>query len=267
MENDLIKIVSLPVIKVHLEQLAVEIKEKVSKIDGLVVNEDTVKETKKLRAELNKEFKELEMQRYAVKHEIMRKYDEFEAIYNECVKDIYNKADSELKEKIFSVEDKLRLEKENTLREFAEQHFKDRDIENIVKFEDIGLKVTLSASMKSFKDKILEFVDRVENDLNLIKEEEYSNEILLEYKNTLDYVKAKTIVTERKKELERLELQEELKEDKKALEEKVIEEVDEIITPVEVDEELITVSFRVTGSKDKIRKIRDFIIEMGLEYE
>lgn len=267
MENELITIETLPVIRVHLEQLAVEIKEKVSKIEGLVVNEDTVKETKKLRAELNKEFKELESQRFAVKHAIMEKYDEFEKIYNECVKDIYGKADNDLKEKINSVEDKLKLEKENTLREFAEQHFKDKDIENIVKFEDIGLNITLSASMKSLKDKVLEFVDKVDNDLKLIQEEEYGNEILLEYKNTLDFTKAKTRVVERKKELEKLELQQEFKEDKKALEQTVIDQVDEITAPLEIDEELYTVSFRVTGSKDKIRKIRDFIIELGLEYE
>lgn len=267
MENELITIETLPVIRVHLEQLAVEIKEKVSKIEGLVVNEDTVKETKKLRAELDKEFKELESQRFAVKHAIMEKYDEFEKIYNECVKDIYGKADSDLKEKINSVEDKLKLEKEEVLREFAKQHFEDRDIENIVKFEDIGLNITLSASMKSLKDKVLEFVDKVDNDLKLIQEEEYGNEILLEYKNTLDFTKAKTRVVERKKELEKLELQQEFKEDKKALEQTVIDQVDEITAPVEIDEELYTVSFRVTGSKDKIRKIRDFIIEMGLEYE
>lgn len=267
MENELITVDSLPVIRYHLEQLSLEVKAKTEKINDLVVTEDTYKETRKLRADLNKEFKELEAQRIAVKNAIMEKYNEFEKVYYECVKSVYNKADSELKEKINNVEDKLRGEKEAELREFARQQFNSKDIENIVTFENIGLNITISGSMKSFKEKIVEFADKVEADVNLIEEEEYRDEILLEYKDTLDFTQAKTKVIERKKELEKIQLQQEFKEDKKALEQTVIDQVDEITAPVEIDEELYTVSFRITGSKENIRKIRDFIIELGLEYE
>ena len=60
--NDLITIETLPVIKYHLEQLSIEIKEKVDRVNSLIVNEDTVKEVKQVRADLNKEFNELELQ-------------------------------------------------------------------------------------------------------------------------------------------------------------------------------------------------------------
>ena len=51
---------ALPIIKTHLEKLSIEIKEKVDKSLSLVCTEDTVKDVKKVRAELNKEFQELE---------------------------------------------------------------------------------------------------------------------------------------------------------------------------------------------------------------
>ena len=66
-ESKLIIIEQLPIIKSHLENLSVEIKEKVDRANSLVVNEETVKDVKQIRADLNKEFKELEEQRKQVK--------------------------------------------------------------------------------------------------------------------------------------------------------------------------------------------------------
>ena len=192
MENDLIVLEQLPKIKYQLEQLSVEIKEKVDKVNNLIVNEDTVKETKQLRAELNKEFNELETQRKQVKQAIMSKYDEFEEIYKENVSNLYKNADAQLKEKIDNVENELKLQKEETLREFFKQYQENFHIENIVQFEDVGLNITLSASEKSLKDEIVLFCTKISEDLKVINNEENKEEVLLEYKsNGFDYTIAK----------------------------------------------------------------------------
>ena len=53
------------------------------------MTEDTVKEIKKLRADLNKRFKELEDERKAVKAKVMAPYEAFEEVYKKYVTDIF----------------------------------------------------------------------------------------------------------------------------------------------------------------------------------
>lgn len=267
MNNEIIKLEQLPIIKYQLEQLAIEIKEKVDRANNLIVNDDTVKEVKQVRATLNKEFNELELQRKQVKQAIMSKYDEFEEIYKENVSNLYKQADVTLKEKIDNVENQLKQEKEDELREFVEQHCSTRNIH--IDFEIIDLNITLSASMKLLKEQALAFIEKVDNDLKLINMEEYSNEILYEYNQSHDFVNAKTKVVERHKQLEEIQKQQDMKQKQEKQEEKIIEKVDEIIAPVEVieDEDIIEVAFKVKGTKSQIKQIKELIIELGLEYE
>lgn len=268
MNKDIIVLEQLPVIKYKLEQLSVEIKEKVDRANSLVVNEDTVKDVKTVRAELNKEFNELETQRKQVKSAIMAKYDEFEEIYKENVSNLYKNADTELKEKIDNVENQLKQEKEEELREFVKQHCEANKIH--IEFEQIGLNITLSASMKSLKEQALKFIEKIVSDLKLIDLEEYKDEILLEYnKNGFDFSKAKLDIVTRYKQLEEIKKQQEEIQLQINDEAEVVEKVEEITTPKEIidDDELVTVLFKVTGTKEKIKQIKELIIKLGVEYE
>lgn len=268
--NELITIETLPVIKYHLEQLSKEIKEKVDKANALIVNDETVKEVKQVRADLNKEFTELESQRKAVKQAIMAKYDEFEEIYKENVSNLYKNADVELKNKIDNVENQLKEEKKEELELFAKEHIKFNNLEDIISFDDIGLNITLSASMKSLQTQILDFVNKVANDVKLISLEEYSDEILLEYKKCRgNYAQCKLNVLERHKQLE--EIHKKQKEVQLQIDEeaKVVEKVEEIVAPVEVidDEDIITVTFKITDTKENIIKVREYMKKEGIKYE
>ena len=267
--NDLITIETLPVIKYHLEQLSIEIKEKVDRANNLVCNDETVKTVKQVRADLNKEFNELETQRKQVKSAIMAKYDEFEEIYKENVSNLYKEADATLKEKIDNVENELKLEKEEELREFANQHIEANKLKDLIQYENIGLNITLSASMKSLKEQIIKYIEDVLNDLKLIELEEFKDEILVEYKNNKDFTKSKIDVITRHKQLE--ELQQKQKEIQLQIDEenKIVEKVEEIIAPKEIieDEEIIEVSFTVRGKVSKIKELKKWLKESELEYE
>lgn len=283
MNNELIVLEQLPIIRATLENLSVEIKEKVDRANNLIVNEDTVKEVKQVRADLNKEFNEWESQRKAVKQAIMAKYDEFEEIYKENVSNLYKNADSQLKEKIDNVENQLKQDKIDELEMFANQYFDFKDIADFVTFEDIGLNVTLSASMKSLKDQIVAFVEKISSDIQLIEMEEYKDEILVEYKNSLDFAKAKMAVVERHKQLDELKQKQEQQAEIKKEEEQVIKKVEsalfklndetgkyELVTaPKEIieDEDLITCTFTVTGTKEQVKQIKNLIVELGVKYE
>lgn len=268
MNNELITLEQLPIIKYHLEQLSVEIKDKVARATSLVVNDDTVKDVKQVRAELNKEFNELETQRKQVKSAIMAKYDEFEEIYKENVSNLYKNADAELKEKIDNVENQLKQEKEDELREFVKQHCEANKIH--IEFEQIGLNITLSASMKSLKEQALKFIEKVANDLKLIELEEYKDEILLEYNNNgFDFSKAKLDVITRHKQLEEIKKQQQEIQLQINDEAEVVEKVEEITTPKEIidNEELLTATFTITTTKENIIKVREFLKKEGIKYE
>lgn len=270
MNKELIVIEQLPIIKATLENLSVEIKEKVDRANSLIVNEDTIKEVKQVRADLNKEFNELEAERKAVKQAIMAKYDEFEEIYKENVSNLYKNADVELKNKIDNVENQLKEEKKEELELFAKEHIKFNNLEDIISFDDIGLNITLSSSMKSLQTQILDFVNKVANDVKLISLEEYSDEILLEYKKCRgNYAQCKLNVLERHKQLE--EIHKKQKEVQLQIDEeaKVVEKVEEITAPKEIieDEDLITVTFTITDTKENIIKVREFMKKEGIKYE
>lgn len=268
---------ALPVIKTYLENLSVEIKEKVDKSLSLVCTEDTVKDVKKVRAELNKEFQELEAQRKEIKSAILDKYNEFETIYKARVANLYTEADSSLKEKITNVEYQLKKEKEEEIREFFEEHCKARNLDGWFCYEMITLNVTLSASMKSLKEKIIAILDEVAKAIQLIKMEEFADEIMLEYKNSLDFGNSKMKVVERHKQLELMKQREEELARKKAEEEKVIEVVEKVIeeeitAPELVEEEveeqqMMVVAFQVTATVEQIRELKQWLKEKEIAYE
>ena len=64
---ELIRVVQLPEIEEHLQSIKIAITQKVNDALSLVCTEDTVKSVKAVRADLNKELKEFEEQRKAVK--------------------------------------------------------------------------------------------------------------------------------------------------------------------------------------------------------
>lgn len=267
--NDLVIIEQLPIIKEKLQIISDEVDKEIEYALSLECNDDSVKEVKNARARLNKIKTTMEDKRKQVKNAVLNPYNKFETIYNDLVKNKLASADTTLKEIIDSVENQLKQQKEDELRTFAEQWFVSKNIRDIVSFEDIGLNITLSTSMKNLKEQIVDFCEKVFNDLKLIELEEYSDEILLEYKQNRDFSKSKLDVIERHKQLEEIQKQQEMKQEQEKQEEQVVEKVDEIVAPVEVieDDELITVSFKVTGTKEQIKKIKELIIEMGIDYE
>lgn len=277
-ENNIIVLEQLPIIKTHLEQLSLEIKKRVDDAKSLICTEDTVKDVKQVRANLTKEFNELEAQRKQVKNAIMDKYNQFEEIYKENVSNLYKQADSELKEKIENVEIQLKKEKEEELREFADNWFDYHVIKDIVKFEDIGLNITLSASMKSLKDQTIAFCEKISNDIKLIELEEYKDEIMIEYKKNLDFAQSKIDVTFRHKQLEAMQKRNEEILKMKLEEQKVVEKVEEVVeeikAPVEIEtttiedkEEQFVATFTVKASKDKLKLLKEFMEKEGIIYE
>lgn len=180
-KRDLIRVTQLPVIEEQLKSLSAEIDTKVNEAMSMVCTEDTVKAVKKVRAELNSQFWELEGQRKAVKKAIMGPYERFEQIYSKYISQKFKAADDNLKAKINETEDNLRQAKESELQAWTAEYIASVNVD-FLRPEDAGIKVNLSSSMASLKKAAKEFVDRVAGDCAMIDSLEDAAEVMTEYR-------------------------------------------------------------------------------------
>ena len=274
--QELIVVKQLPIIQEQLKQLSEEIDRKVENAKSLVCTEETVKEVKQVRADLNKEFKELEVQRKTVKEQILAPYMKFEDIYKIYISDKYKGADIELKNKVDSVENELKKQKEQEIKKYFEEYKTVNDID-FVTFEQVNINITLTASKKALKEQVKQFIDEIVDDLKLIETQECKEEIVVEYKQSLNVSKAIQEVANRHKLLE------EEKKRKEELKEKLVqqmsEEADRVIKEdnqsqvleapkvEKKDEEILTLKFTVRGTRAKLKELKKFLEDGGYDYE
>lgn len=271
--NEIVKIEQMPKVFSQLEKIGELIEKKTIDLNELKCTDENKQEVKNRRTEINKTLEALEERRKEIKNKLLEPYDIFEEKYNKECKEKLQNASNLLKIKIDAIEEQQKKEKQEELELFVNQHCEANNVH--IDFKQIGLNITLSASMKSLKEQALTFIEKVVSDLKLIELEEYSSEILLEYNdNGFDFTKAKLDVIDRHKKLEEIKKQQEKQEEIKEQEQQVVENVEEVVEdyitiPKELleDEDLITVSFEVTGTKEQIKKIKDLIIELGVEYK
>ena len=256
-------------------------------LDGQVVTDQTVKSVKDMRAELNKEFAEFEKQRKYIKEAVSKPYQEFEAKYKEFVAKHYNEADDTLKGKIFSFENKLRLEREKELQGYFAELCSAKNID-FVPFGLMHLNITLSASLKSLKTQILEFVSKVEQDIELAKtvsdSQEFNDKVMYEYRRSLDINTAINTVKEREQALiaakERTEAEAkrkaEAEEQARLQAEKEATEQPTVAEPLKapmVEEQQPTntgtaeefeMTFTVKGTFEQLKALKQFIVDNNI---
>lgn len=277
MNNEIIKVTQLPIIVEQLHEVKAEVTAKVEQALSLVCTDDTVKDVKKIRSELNKELKDYEDRRKAVKTAIMKPYNDFEEIYKDCISDTYKKADAELKNKIDSVENELKAQKTAEVKAYFDEYLQSKGID-FVTFENAHINVTLSASMKSLKEQAKAFVDKIVDDLNLIDTQEHKDEILYEYKQSLNVSNAITTVANRYKAIEEAKAREEERKAREQAEAEAaakVEEVVEAVAPPTVEpiappveeEKTYTTKFIVRGTMPKLKALKEFLNNGGYDYE
>lgn len=282
MSNEIIVVKQLPIIVEQLAQVKETVLQRVTTATSLVCTDETVKEVKKARAELSAEFKAWEEKRKEVKTAVMTPYEQFEAVYKDCVSDAYKKADADLKAKIDEVEQELKNKKAAAVKEYFAEYLTSKNI-GFVTFDQANINVTLSASLKSLKEQAKAFIDRICDDLALIDTQEHKAEILVEYKKTLNASAAITSVTARFKAVEDEKKRMEEEAARKAAEAERIAEIEaeapasepvmnpaEPVEPAEVvptQEKEYTLRFAVTATKDKLRELKAFLDNGGFKYE
>lgn len=273
MENNLITLQQEPVIIYEkIKSVGVEVQKRISdlNLENQLVTEDTIKAVKGIRTDLNKEFAAFEEQRKFIKNAVTKPYQEFEEKYKEFIATHYNNADNTLKNKISDFENKLKEDKAERLKSYFTELSQSLQIDFLT-FEQVKLNVTLSASEKSLKETITAFVEGVKKDLDLLKSipesDEFKAEVLHDYKKSLDMANALRITQERKKAKE---------EELKRIEEQKIDVVKNATTAepqkevlqapmVEETPKLVETQFRVRGTIEQLKALKQFIIENNIE--
>lgn len=307
MSTDLIVVKQLPVIEEQLRTVKMTIQQRVNNVLSMECAEDTYRDVKKARADLNTEFRELEARRKTVKAQVEAPYKAFEKVYKECAADIYAKADRELAEKIYAVEDGLRRQKADAVQAYFSEYRDSLHLPvDIASYDFAGINVTLTASEKSLKKQAKDYLDRVQEDLSLIDTLPDQDEVLAEYRKCMSVSKAVQSVRERHARIEaerqrRMEAEEaarKAQEHTAEVEQVIAEEEEELAMPepaeapadefhapvVEHDSEgnaaveapaepeatpanRFAVSFRVVGTIDQLKAMKKFLIDGGYEYE
>ena len=158
--DSLIIVKQLPVIEEQLRTVKESVDARINDALCLACTEDTLKAVKAMRAQLNKEFKEFEERRKAVKNAVMKPLEGFDAAYKECVSIAYKDADAELKRRIESVEQGLKDDKIEKVKAYFDEYCESKNID-FIDFGHTGINVTLTASLKSLKAQAKELVDRI----------------------------------------------------------------------------------------------------------
>lgn len=282
--NKLIRVTQLPIIEEELWALKETVDKRVKESLALVCTEDTVQAVKSERTKLRKEFDELEAQRKAVKAAVLGPYERFEGIYKECVSDAYKKADDALKQKIYATEHEIRRRCDEGLREyFAEL----REVNHLdwLEYEQAGIKIDMaSAKAKTptkLRKQLAEFIAYVNDSVNLISDMDDAEEIMVEFRRSLDVGQAIGTVQDRHR---RIEAERAEKEEREAARKADIEAVEKVVQvqksytprPVEApapqekdpNEVIPRCTFTViNATRAQLRRVKDFLNMEGIKYE
>lgn len=285
--SELIKVIQLPVIEEQLRTAKEFVDKTVADAMSLVCTEETVQTVKAARADLNRQFAELEEQRKAVKAAVLDPYNRFEAVYKECVSDAFRRADADLKQKVADVESEMKRRCEDGLREYYSELCEVHHVD-FVPFERTCVTVSMADAKsktqppKKLREYLSHFVAGIASGVELIATMDDADEIMGEFKRTLDAADAIAVVTDRHRRIEAEKAAREERAAAMAQEAEASKKVEAqmrsmrpvISTPEEVplpsadeEEPVLCVRFTVTGTREKLKALKKFLIDGGYQYE
>lgn len=231
-------------------------------------DEETLKSAKTEKAEVNKfkdkvtEFRKSITKRY---NEPLEKFTDEAKETEKILKETYDTINNQ----ISAYEIKQKKEKEETIKAYFYEYCESKKID-FADYEKANINVTLSASIKSLKEKAKDFVDKIVDDINLINSQQYIDEMMIEYKKDFNVSKAITNVNNRHAELERVQQEKEAKKEQEINDEVMLNKIDEVLSSpkVEKKEQRGNMTFTILDETVKRAKaVKQFLDNGGYRYE
>ena len=246
-----------------------------AEIKGLSTIDEDIDIAKKEKANINKAKDQID----TIRKDIVKKYNEplekFVNTAKETVK-ILEEAYDYVGHQVYEFEENKKDEIRLHLQDIYNSYIENYNLETLnIPFEDACPKVNLSGSMKSKEDSIIAFVEKINNDIMAMGNDEYYEEILHEYlHNGYDYAKAKLTILNKHIELEEIKKREQKLKEIQEQEKQVVEKVDEIIAPMEIEEKqeidptyVLELQMTIWCTKEQAKELQEWLKEKNIRYE
>lgn len=276
--ESLIVVKQLPVIEERLRTLKDRWERRVLDAEAMVCTEDTIQAVKSFRAEMRKEFDEVEALRKAAKQAVMEPYNRFEVVYKECVTDAFVRADMACSKKVRSVEDDTKNRCKDGLRDYFDELCAVHHLDWLT-YERAGIKVDMASAKaktpKKLREQLAAFVAGVAESVDRINTLEDAGEIMVEYQRTLDAASAICAVQDRHRRIEEQKAAQEARASIRAQEEEAVRRVEALAPPVAVEaaekdqnEIIPSLTFTcINATRAQLRRVREFLNMEGIKYE
>jgi hypothetical protein len=270
-ETELIIVKQIPVIEERLRSVKSQVESRVESALALAVSADSIQQAKEIRAELRKEFQQMEERRKAVKVQVLAPYNKFEATYKDCISETYQRADAELKKIVDDGERTIKQRCEEGLREYFAELCEANHLD-FLRYEQAGVTVDMTSAKAKTPTKLRtalrEFVADVARSVDLIATMDASAEIMVEYKQSLNLGTAVATVQDRRRRLDAEKAAAAQREEVMAQEAEVVRNVQSFAPPVEVEQpKMASVTFTVTDTVDRLKLLKQFLVSNGYKYE
>lgn len=266
-----------PVISENLLDLNTRVSSITTMLSTLPPEPENLPQVKKARADLRRYFDSLEEQRKAVKAAVMAPYNDAEARYKRLVSDPINNADRLCKHFVETVEASLKRQCEDGLREYFAELCAANHVE-FLRYEQAGIQIDMASARqkapKKLREKLVQFAARVASDVDRISEMEDADEIMVEYRKTLNVADAIGTVLERHRLIQAQREESTAIDAAKAAEEESVQKVDSVAPPVAMPKEAaqepenqFRCTFTVTATKPQLKRLKEFLNQEGIRYE
>ena len=289
MENQQVIIVQQkPVITYDLlEKISGDVSDKIRSlnIETLEPTEDNLSEIKRVRADLNNDFKTLEEQRKMVKDIVLAEYNRFEDQYKTMIAAPFKNADATLKGMVDQVTDKILQAKIDGIVSY----FDETNVYDFVRFEDLQLKIIKSRSDKSIREEIDEYFAGVRAAISTIETLQNKDRVMAKFQITKDLNRAISEVNIeidreeqiRKQKEEREQAAEAARQKREEQERAAQEHADreasecaqqfasEAAEPLSAteDETVYKCTFAVYATKAQLTELKNYMKKEGIRYE
>lgn len=260
-----------PIIAENLDSVRQNLETLLADISTLPQDDDSLKYVKQIRANLSKEFEQMEIQRKAVKKQIMEPYDQANQKYTEYISGPYKEADSQLKKWVDGYQDGLKRKCEDTLREYFDELCQANGID-FLSFGRCGVVVDMAMARqkepRKAMDQIYNTVMNVRSDMDAILQMEDAAEIMAAYRRNPSLSEIVVAINEQKRDRERmarfLEEQRQQQEQQSQARAAMMEAAPEILPD---QEERYTVAFKATGSLASLKAMKAYGLTIGITFE
>jgi len=266
MSHQLVNVNDLPIltldVKTNIDIIEKSIKERFDflELETLAPTLDNQKDLRDARAFFKNEFNEYESERKDIKNHLLAPYNEFNALYDEKIKKTFDSIDKILNDKITSINVIRLAEKTNYQKEYFSNKIFSMELNKFpwITISSLHLdNISMNDSEKLIRDSIDFALKKVVDDLNVISHLEFSNEIFIEYSESLDLTNSILLVKTRQEKLKQI-YHGQIETEKKIISE---------ILNDDTDGELIKVQMNFLATEKQLQKISNFFDDMKIEYE